>query len=253
MVEKKTESKHEYSFDFLGCLNVPVKFFDFPGGWIDTGSKDFGQVIEIVKQSLVILITINTPYVIFNNGEYVRKTGIDRIKKCIESAMPPENKDKKLILLIPTKCEKWINLPEVMNEKVKKAFAPIIGLTENLGRSDLKERLAIAILPIQTVGNVAFKEFIRDRRGLPYGEYYSKTGDGFAPQNIEQPFIYTMGFLLKQFQKLRRDNMSVLQKFKDIFSKNSDDIDNIIKSFIEPRMKTDNEFEIIKNKEFLMD
>lgn len=59
-----TENLREYSFTIKGKnANVPVKFFDFPGGWMDSAKsqpENYSRVIGIVKRSRVIIVAVNT-------------------------------------------------------------------------------------------------------------------------------------------------------------------------------------------------
>ena len=69
-----TEDMREYRFDIKGKTEtLPIRFYDFPGGWMDPSKKEYAQVEEIVRKSAAILVAINTPYVMEEDGLYAEE------------------------------------------------------------------------------------------------------------------------------------------------------------------------------------
>lgn len=58
-----TATLREFLFHVIGHgAYLPVRFYDFPGGWIIPSDSNNKTVIDIVKSSAVIVVAINTPY-----------------------------------------------------------------------------------------------------------------------------------------------------------------------------------------------
>ena len=113
-----------------------------------------------------------------------------------------------MILIVPIKCEKYTR-----NEKetarlfaqLEKAFTATLNLISN---PSYKDRLAIAAIPIHTVGNAQFSRFEpQDEGRLPREIYFKNRSVGFRPKDADQPLRYAMSFLLNEFA---RDNNSSL-------------------------------------------
>lgn len=215
---ENTENLREYSFT-IKCknANVPLRFFDFPGGWMDSAKsqpENFERVIDIVKRSRVVIVAVNTPYLMEANGRYRKEARIDDIEYVIKNSML-DSEGSKLILIVPIKCEKYTR-----NEKetarlfaqLEKAFAATLNLISN---PSYKDRLAIAAIPIHTVGNAQFSRFESQEDGrLPREIYFKNRRIGFRPKDADQPLRYAMSFLLNEFA---RDNNSSLG---NVFTRN---------------------------------
>ena len=66
-----TSMLREVLFHIVGKgAYLPVRFYDFPGGWIIPGDSNNRIVIDIVKGSAVIIVAINTPYLMEFDGRY---------------------------------------------------------------------------------------------------------------------------------------------------------------------------------------
>jgi len=209
-----TEDMREYRFDIKGKTEtLPIRFYDFPGGWMDSSKKEYAQVQEIVRKSAAILVAINTPYVMEEDGLYAEE-GISgaTIQNLIANSYATEDsKDKtisrnKLILLVPIKCEKYTRTIEDTRRmcaklKEKGIFKRTVGLMNNPTYAD---NTAMAILPIHTVGNAEFERFKKDRDGKIVGEVYKKIqGEPFSPTDTEQPIRFVMSFLLNEIARIK--------------------------------------------------
>ena len=214
-----TEDMREYRFDIKGRTEtLPIRFYDFPGGWMDSSKKEYAKVEEIVRKSAAILVAVNTPYVVEEDGLYA-EDGINgsTIQNLItNSYITGDIKNKnispnKLILLVPIKCEKYTKTIEDTRRmcaklKEKGIFKRTVGLMNNPVYAD---NTAMAILPIHTVGNAEFEKFKKDRDGKIVGEVYKKVqGKTFSPMDTEQPIRFVMSFLLNEIARIKSDEMN---------------------------------------------
>ena len=225
-----TSDLREYEFTIRGKRkSVPVKFYDFPGIWMnpyDIALKEnYERVINIVQHSQVIITAVNTPYIMEYNGRYKDYAGVDEIEHVITMSML-NNENDKLILFVPIKCEKYTRTPterDKMLKKISEIFAKTMRLHDN---PIYKDRLAIAFMPIHTVGNARFSRF-EMLGGEIIREVYVKTrSTKFSPRDADQPLRYAMSFLLNEFKKnsntwwgnfldfvFERDNMEGISDF----------------------------------------
>ena len=182
----------EYAFTINGKrASMPVKFYDFPGEWMN-----------IVKDATVIIIAVNTPYLMDDSIDTIDKDNgcaIEEIAWAVESGLAEDKSGReRLILFVPIKCERYLETPAKRTklvQAVKDAFQRVRNL-----ESDPRYKLAMAILPVQTVGSVKFWHFKRGSDGRIAGEVYrkEKSSDKFNPVNVDQPLRYVMSFLIEQ-------------------------------------------------------
>lgn len=203
-----TQQERSYEFTLKGDKGgMPVRFFDFPGGWTDPASadkEDRERLISILRKSMVIIVAVDTPYIMYDEENeiqrerYLRKAHISDINRLLAEhlgAGADVNEDR-LLLFVPIKCEAWTRSAKDCNRlktRVKELFADTLRLTDE---ERLKGRLAAAIIPIHTVGSHHFRRF--DKDDIPI---YAKSSGGFKPKDAEQPFLFAMSFLLNEFIK----------------------------------------------------
>lgn len=200
---KSTDMEQEYSFVLD---DVSFRFFDFPGEWLNTGDRtkplNFERVADKAGRSSVIIAVINSPYLMQYNGKYIDYAGISEMEYVIENCLAHDDTDK-LILLVPVKCEKYLASEkdtELLRDAVKSSFAKTIRLAGD--PSPHAGRMAIALLPVKTMGNVHLSRFeVRDSE--PVQIYRRITGEEFAPEYTDQPLRYAMSFLLEEHEKNR--------------------------------------------------
>ena len=213
--ESPVEATHhlrEYPFTIKGKrAKLNVRFYDFPGSWIDPGNVNNERVINIVKSSAVIIVAINTPYLMEFGGRYVDDEwcSVDEIEWAVKRGLEG-SESQRLILFVPIKCERWLETHEERENlirAVKNAFHDTLTLSYN---PLYRGKLAMALLPVQTAGNVSFRRFKFDSDGRITSEVYRKNpGKRFRPVNVDQPMRYLMSFILNQFA----ENSSRFRKF----------------------------------------
>lgn len=202
---ENTENLREYSFTInAGKTNIPMRFYDFPGGWIDperSDTENYNRVAEIMNRSRVIFIAVNTPYLMEANGHYRKEARIDETTQMLKQGLIHGN-DNKLVLIIPIKCEKYTRGKaelQKMYAVIDKEFADVFALTNN---PVYRKRLAIAVLPIHTVGNATFSRFERHESSrLPREIYLKNRNTKFSPKYADQPLRYAVSFLLNEFAR----------------------------------------------------
>ena len=241
-----TSDLRQYAFTVQGSkTSIPVRFYDFPGGWLnpydETQAENHEQVIKIVQKSMVIMVAINTPYIMEFDGRYKDYAGIEEIEHAIKMSLI-NNDDDKFIIFVPIKCERYTTTPaeaQKMREKIKKVFANTLKLSES---PIYKDRLAMALMPIHTVGNARFSRFTIKNGEITEEVYLKNRSMKFSPKDSDQPLRYAMSFLLNEFAA-NNPNLNNLFSQSDFVS---------MCDFIRKDMKTDSkDFEILCGRELI--
>ena len=207
---------------------IKLNFFDYPGEWIETGSSEREQVIAKIKSSHVVLLAIDTPALMHKDeyGDYTQNHNIVNktfdLGELLKQLTSELLDDKKLFLFTPVKCEKW-----VQHERDIKRLRDLIqdGYVSVL--SQLKEsNAAIAITPVQTLGNLhfAYREETDDGELVYRFKAFNPDSSGFAPYNpkhIEQPLLYLLYFIfdeaLSSFEKKSQAIQSAIDSKVDAY------------------------------------
>lgn len=186
-----------------------ITFVDIPGEHIND-RQYIEEVQELLSKCGVVLIAIDTPHLMEENGkfnEFFNKTAI--IHNLFLNSKQFYEADK-MILFVPLKCEKYYheNRMEDVKEAVKHYYKNIIA---HMGNSFIKDKITMAVTPILTMGDVVFSHFGKNERGLietiavggekfrPRHVYYKVRNDHakFSPKYCEQPLVYTLSFISK--------------------------------------------------------
>lgn len=236
-----TEDMRKFLFHIKGRRAVmPVSFYDFPGGWMLPNSPNNNKIIDITVNSAVIIVAINTPYLMEMDGRYAAQgCSVEGIERIIDEALRRDIDKDRLILFVPIKCEKWMDTKEERNNMsrvIREAFAKTLSLVSN---SNFAGKLAMALLPVQTVGNAKFKRFRINSEEQVEREFYRKESldTKFSPLNVEQPIRYMMSFLLAQFAENRKKRSLWEKFFRTLFMSNGDLKE--IAEYIRANIKTD--------------
>lgn len=114
------------------------------------------QLIDNVRKSDVILIAIDTPYLMEGNeAQNIRANCVDDIQSLL-TELRMEDK-AKLVVFVPLKCEKWARDGHKLDDVTAKVECVYSTIIRNLKSSPLIE---ILVLPVQTVGSLRFHEFL---------------------------------------------------------------------------------------------
>lgn len=152
-----------------GNNTIKLEFVDVPGEWMRQGTAENAKLEEIVHDSDVFVIAIDTPFLMQDGEEQyssLLNETYNRIPE-IESTLVKNMKieettldtkdgeqsfklDRKLILLCPVKCEKWVQEHRIgeVTQKVKKAYKNLIKQFVTIPEVEMW------IMPISTVGGL---------------------------------------------------------------------------------------------------
>lgn len=136
------------------CANstaVDFEFIDVPGEWMRANFREHKVLVDLVGESDVFVIAIDTPY-LMNTDEYINGVynRVNEISQAMSHIRISDSADLKQIILCPVKCEKWVRNGEYNKvvEKVKCTYRNLIN------RWVTCPEVTIQIMPIQTIGGV---------------------------------------------------------------------------------------------------
>lgn len=177
----------EVGYESQVKTNVLVK--DYPGEYVTDESKQH-FVTEFLSESNVILIAIDTPYLMEDDGKY----NSEKNKPEIVTSFVKNNPDSfanKLILLVPLKCERYAHDKQIekVTERVKMVYTELIKFCE-------ENNVACVVAPIHTLGGIEFDTMKNnnDLAGIsmiPQYRMYAKDPK-YKPRFCVQPMYYLM-------------------------------------------------------------
>ncbi len=206
---------------------IKLRFYDFNGEWLAIGNSNYGIVEEKIRESDILMIIIDTPYLMEEDGQYnsVRNRA-QRITNAIKKELDfKKSGPPKMVMFVPIKCEKYYDEGKMQEvcEAIQKdrCYGDLIDY--------LKGSCEVAITPILTIGTAAFIGFGFDKEtgemlmqqesdGMPlpskplYGftqkaqEAARRQGLGrkysAEPVFCEQPAVYTLQYALTYAAKV---------------------------------------------------
>lgn len=215
---------YEFKMSAPGSEEYSLSFRDIPGEWLMTNEEDVKQEL---KSSQIIVIAIDTPHLVEENGDHSDAFHIIGNVHTLLAHIKSEEDVPRLVLFVPIKCEKYYHQGR-MQEITAAIEEQYEDLLTSLRTGKKKELYTVAITPILSLGGVVFRDFQRDENGdvdviqlcdsqnpslylRPKAAYYQlyEPAPVFAPKYCEQPVLYVLSFISKQVE-----NMQVLAKEK---------------------------------------
>lgn len=196
---------------------IKLKFIDYPGEWL--GNKEHESFFtEKIQQADVILITIDTPFLMQKSGknnEYKNHSYqiAELLKTHLEDGLNGDNVSK-MILFVPIKCERYYYTENNMynlKERIKAVYGNLIS---HINNEAYRNKCEMAITPVLTLGTIEFSRFKRGLDAEPethdtYGTfiplYVFRDGVPHEQQPLycEQPLIYILLYLIKRAEVAR--------------------------------------------------
>lgn len=152
----------EFAWKYKCRLNIPgtsksleVEYTDVPGEWFRSGTHD-EEINKYVTEHDVFVVMVDTPYLMEASEPMCDAVNcISDIHTALTNIDNKDGKSAKMVVFVPIKCEKWVKEGRIkdVTDKIKEAYiTPIRAL-------GAYEKMSICILPIETAGNILFREF----------------------------------------------------------------------------------------------
>lgn len=204
------------SFDFeMGIIgrnkSIDISIKDFPGEYLDSRPN---EVSEFIAESHIVIIAIDTPYLMENNGVYnEEKNEVSHVVSFFKNHK--DSLSNKLVLLVPLKCERYFHdgVIDSVTEKIAVAYSELISFCK-------ANNIACAVTPIQTLGGVEFDKFIDNTNSfskLSKLSSYRFYGDKakYEPMCCVQPLYYLLTYVANYYEWSKGQKKGFLDKLKD--------------------------------------
>jgi GTPase SAR1 family protein len=227
--------------------SLQLHFQDYPGGYILHKDKDEQEFVKkLLTESVVVLIAIDAPSLMEAKGRWHQDRNSAMEITAWFKNVYQDIKSPRLVIFAPVKCESYMKNPKSANELLKRVKEEYANLLDLFSAEALRQKVAVVVTPVQTVGNVFFS-YIEVINGKPHFFFSKNDHDAeYKPQDSEQPLKYLLCFLLKlhiqgQWGMLNfiRDWLGFDNEFKEIVRDYAKDC------------KTNSGFEIIQGKDWL--
>lgn len=205
---------------------ILYKFIDIPGEWLSNNIED---VTKTIKKSSVIVVAIDTPYLmeeaIEDSSDSIGIYNEDRNYSgeiCGLLKNLDLNKEEKMVVFVPLKAERYWHegKMDLVNKRVHVAYKEFF---DHVNNDFYRKSCTTVIAPIFTLGTVEFTRFKRngadidldDKYGTPKYPLYAFTDDAKnSPESkyCEQPLLYVLLYILKAAAKAK-ENKKRLGKF----------------------------------------
>lgn len=216
------ETKFSFEMGFIGReKTVDIEITDFPGEYLISQQQ---KVLNYISESQVVMIAIDTPYMMEENGKYnEEKNNISLVTNFITNHSE-EIKDK-LIMFVPLKSERYFHEGKIESVKyaVENAYASIIAFCKTAN-------IACVVTPIQTLGGVEFDHFVDNTVGLSTATKLSKyrfcgSNAKYEPLFCVQPMYYLLTYVANYYAWIEKQPKNIWENLKNsLFSmlKNND-------------------------------
>lgn len=192
-----TESSFKFGLGLLGQQpKVMLNVQDFPGEHLISKPS---EVNNYMSNSTVVLIAIDTPYLMEDNGMYNnQKNKIDVVTKYLkDNASVIKN---KLVLFVPLKCERYMHDGRIdeVSSAVECAYAELITSFKN-------NDIASYITPIITLGGIEFDRMNDNTTGVGDVEKLAAyrtytTAPKYQPLFCPQPLYYLLSYVVNVYK-----------------------------------------------------
>lgn len=208
-------SEFDFEVGYANKVKTNVLIKDYPGEYlIDESKKHY--VTEFLSESNVVLIAIDTPYLMEVDGKY----NSEKNKPEIVTSFVKNNPDSfanKLILLVPLKCERYAHDQRIdeVSKRVKEVYSDLITFCK-------EKNVACVVAPILTLGGIEFDVMkSNDFAGIstvPAYRMYEKDPK-YKPRFCVQPMYYLMLYAAS-YSEWSKDHLTgFLEKIQDTIAR----------------------------------
>jgi hypothetical protein len=225
---------------------IEINFKDFPGGYLEIERQ---KVKEWLKESDVIVIPIDTPALIEEEGRYNEDVNaphrLYEILRTIKGSF--ENRDR-LVLFIPLKSEKYLHGDDYfrnhIRDRIESEYRDILDF---FSIDSIKERVSTVITAIQTIGDIRFSMIEKEEGKEPVFIYKKRDHLAkYSPKDTEQPLKYILSFAIASTLRRRGD---IHKKVSKIFNLDEEFL-QAVESF-STDYKRDHNFVVLQGEELL--
>lgn len=213
-----TVSEFMFGLGLKGHSEPSVKLLvrDFPGEYLNSPKKeDREDIYNFMSSATVILIAVDTPYLMEENGKYnEEKNKIKLVTHYIK-----DNADvvkNKLVLFVPLKCERYMHDGKIaiVSEKTKEAYSELAKFFE-------ENNIASFVTPILTLGGIEFDRMVDNNMNTEVSKIatyrsWDKCPE-YKPLFCPQPLYYLLSYVSNYYEWESKQKKSLIDSFMSSF------------------------------------
>lgn len=176
-------------FEFTGRYTIPnagvfqlkdnveflfrFRFTDMPGKWYNEGDEHNSEACQILSESLVSFLAVDTPALMEGPATNKRNNKQDLIENWYNTSITKLADNKHSVIIVLSRCEAFWDRNEEMLEKLNESYGSLI--------TSLKERgIKVFVTWVQTLGGIQFDHY--EKRVAKF----IRTGN-YVPENCATP------------------------------------------------------------------
>lgn len=233
--------QHKFEVKYQRQKEFDLVFHDFRGGAVKESGSEQDKLAEIIGKSRVIFNVIDaTALMELNEAKNDKINYPYGIKQLLENSLKAN--EKYVLIFALTKCESYINTnkQEQLIKRFEDRYSTIINLIKQLnGKGDY---VAGIVMPVQTMGNVEFKEIQNDNF------IFVRNHNEFKPIDVDQPLRYALAFAMKHVN----ENKWIYENLFDYFTGRNQAFQKAYVGFCSKR-DTSGKFKLYGSEQLLRD
>lgn len=213
-----TNAEADFLFE-LGLLGkkptVRLAVKDFPGEFLtDQDPAKRKMVAEFVSGSHVVMVAIDTPYLMEEDGRYNDEKNMPGVVKDYLLKHAAEMKNK-LVLFVPLKCERYFH-----EKRMEEVSQKVVGIYGDIVNFFLDNNIASLIAPIITLGGMEFDKMEDNTTGMgsvskiaTYRIY--EDAPVYEPLFCSQPLFYLLTYVSSYYAYQQAQPKGFIDRLKD--------------------------------------
>lgn len=209
-----TEHVADFLFE-LGILGknptVKIAIKDFPGEDLIDKPQD---VEAFMAESQVVLVAIDTPYLMVDDGAYNEEHNKPQLVKDYLQKHSSQLSNK-LVLFVPLKCERWFH-----DGQIDSVSGQVVKMYGDLKKLFLQNNTASVITPILTLGGMEFDKMTdnitKQGKQCKLATYRLYENDPtYTPLFCSQPIYYLLSYVSGYYDWSQKQPKSIFERLKD--------------------------------------
>jgi hypothetical protein len=181
-----------------GRQMLAIRFTDYPGKYLmGASSNEDGRVQRALTRSDVIMVAIDTPALMEQDGRYHNLVNMPRVVMDQLKSILAANASR-LIVLVPLKCERYLGTHEDARRLTSAVTESYATLLSYIAAGALHSRVGCVLAPAQTIGSVVFNAITDTCDGPVFHFRAAGANASYQPVDTDQPLRYALRFIVSK-------------------------------------------------------
>jgi hypothetical protein len=205
--------RHNFAVGSTGQQPVfTLQFIDYSGQYVTHKDYEFReQVSQALAASDVMLVAIDAPALIEENGRFHTRINADMQVTHEIKELLSRSADSKLIILTLLKCETYLLTEQSTKrliDRVTEAYHPLLSY---IGTDAIRPRVGCVLAAVKTIGPIKLYEIdSTNPEKLVFRFRTTKVNAVYAPEDTDQPLRYLLRFVINKYRSESRPAYRVI-------------------------------------------